>query len=403
LNRAIERPAHSGDQRVAAAIAEIRVGRMIIVLDDEERENEGDLVMAAEKVTPEAVNFMRKEAGGLICVAMTGERLDALQIPLMVAENTATYQTGFTVSVEARGVTTTGISAQDRALTIHALLDPKTKPSDLSRPGHTFPLRGRQGGVLARDGHTEAAIDFARLAGCAPAGVICEIMDEDGSMMRLARLREFGESRQLRLVTIQDLIAYRMRSESLVHRRSTFRLPTRFGEFIAVGYETDIDDVTHIALVMGEVEAGKTLVRVHTECLLGDALGSLRCVCSEQRDEALAMIAKEGRGVFLYLHQEGRGERLRRKMRAYESLERLGAGDQAPEPLPGPRDHRRYGIGAQMLYDLGVREMRLITNNPKKITGIDGYGVTIVERVPMDLRSARLEHDAPQLNCADFG
>jgi 3,4-dihydroxy 2-butanone 4-phosphate synthase/GTP cyclohydrolase II len=385
-------PLPSSGQRVEAAIEDIRAGKMIIVLDDEERENEGDLVMAADKVTPEAINFMRKEAGGLICVAMTGARLDELQIPAMVADNTAPHQTGFTVSVEARGVTTTGISAQDRALTIGVLLDPQTRPADLLRPGHTFPLRAREGGVLARDGHTEAAIDFARLAGCAPAGVICEIMDDDGSMMRLERLREYGERHKLRLVTIQELIAYRMRSELLVHASSTFRLPTRFGEFQATAYETVIDDVTHIALVMGDIGDGKDLlVRVHTECVLGDALGSVRCDCGEQRDAALEMIASHGRGIFLYLHLEGHGERFNRKLRAY-----------ALQELPAPQDKRRYGIGAQMLFDMGVREMRLITNNQKKITGIDGYGVTIVERVPMTLSAPRREDDSLRSSCADF-
>ena len=380
--------AFAEDRAIEAAIADIRAGKMIIVLDDEDRENEGDLVMAADKCTADDINFMRKEAGGLICVPMSAARLDALQIPPMVAENTAMHQTGFTVSVEARDVTTTGISAQDRAATIQVLLDPKTKPSDLLRPGHTFPLRARDGGVLVRAGQTEAAVDFARLAGCEPAGVICEIMDEDGTMMRLPRLREYGERHQLRLVTVKQLIAYRMRSEQLVHRVATFKLPTRFGAFTGIAYETDIDDVAHVAMVMGDIGDGKDiLVRVHSECMTGDALGSIRCDCGAQRDGALEMIAAAGRGVFLYLHQEGRGIGLSHKLRAYALQDKGADTVEANLALGLPADKRDYGIGSQMLVDLGVREMRLITNNPKKIAGIEGYGLTIRERIPMQTAS----------------
>ncbi len=368
------------------AIADIRAGKMVIVLDDEDRENEGDLVMAAQMVTPEAINFMRKEAGGLICVPIIGKRLDELQIPQMVNENTAPLETAFTVSIEARHRTTTGISAQDRAATIQALLDPGAKPSDFARPGHTFPLRAREGGVLVRAGQTEASVDLARLAGFYPAGVIVEIMAEDGTMMRLAQLREFAKKHGLRLVTTKDLIAHRMRTEKLVRRIAEFDLPTTNGLFRGVAYETEIDKVAHIAMVMGEIGDGKNiLVRVHSECLTGDALHSIRCDCAAQRDGALEMIAREGRGVFLYLHQEGRGIGLANKLRAYELQDRGADTVEANLALGLPADRRDYGLGSQMLADLGIKEMRLITNNPKKIVGIEGYGLTIVDRVPLQI------------------
>jgi 3,4-dihydroxy 2-butanone 4-phosphate synthase/GTP cyclohydrolase II len=368
------------------AIADIRAGKMVIVLDDEDRENEGDLVMAAQMITPDAINFMRLEAGGLICVPIIGKRLDELQIPQMVSDNTALHETAFTVSIEARGRTTTGISAQDRSATVQALLDPTAKPADFLRPGHTFPLRARDGGVLVRAGQTEAAVDLARLAGFYPAGVIVEIMDEDGTMMRLPKLRAFAKKHALKLITVKDLIAYRMRTEKLVNRIATFDLPTAHGAFTGIAYETVIDDVAHVAMVMGDVGDGKDiLVRVHSECLTGDALHSLRCDCAAQRDAALELIAREGRGVFLYLHQEGRGIGLANKLRAY-ALQDHGADTvEANIALGLPVDKRDYGIGSQILVDAGVREMRLITNNPTKIVGLEGYGLKIVGRVPLEI------------------
>ncbi|MGH7707766.1 MAG: bifunctional 3,4-dihydroxy-2-butanone-4-phosphate synthase/GTP cyclohydrolase II [Vulcanimicrobiaceae bacterium] len=368
------------------AIADVRAGKMVIVLDDEDRENEGDLVMAAQMVTPEAVNFMRKEAGGLICVPIIGKRLDELHLPQMVSDNTAVHETAFTISIEARNRTTTGISAQDRAETIHALLDPGAKPGDFLRPGHTFPLRAREGGVLVRAGQTEAAVDLARLAGFYPAGVVVEIMAEDGTMMRLPKLCEFAKKHGLRLITVKDLIAYRMRTEKLVHRIAEFDLPTIHGQFRGIAYETTLDQVAHVAMVMGEIGDGKNLlVRVHSECLTGDALHSLRCDCAAQRDATLEMIAREGRGVFLYLHQEGRGIGLANKLRAYELQDRGADTVEANLALGLPVDKRDYGLGSQMLVDLGVREMRLITNNPRKIVGLEGYGLRIVERVPLQI------------------
>ncbi len=369
---------------VAGAIDDIRAGKMVVVLDDEDRENEGDLVMAAQMITPSAVNFMRKHAGGLICVPMVGSRLDELHIPQMVRDNTAVHETAFTVSVEARGMTTTGISAHDRAATIKRLLDPDAKPGDFLRPGHTFPLRAREGGVLVRAGQTEASVDLARLAGLYPAGVICEIMADDGTMERLEGLRAYADRHGLKLVTVKDLIAYRMRNEKLVHRIAEFDLPTTLGTWKGVAFDTSIDENTHVALVMGEIGDGKELlVRVHSECMTGDALHSIRCDCAAQRDGAMRAIAREGRGVFLYLRQEGRGIGLANKLRAYELQDRGADTVEANLVLGLPADKRDYGIGSQILVDLGVREMRLITNNPRKIFGLEGYGLTIVGRMPL--------------------
>ncbi len=381
---------------IEEAIADIRAGKMVIVMDDEDRENEGDLTMAAQMVTPEAINFMTKYGRGLICVPIIGRRLEELHIPMMVRENTSHFETAFTVSIEAKGRTTTGISAQDRAATIKALLDPNAKPSDFVCPGHTFPLRARDGGVLVRAGQTEAAVDLARLAGLYPAGIICEILAEDGTMMRRAGLEEFAARHSLKLITVKDLIAYRMRTEKLVHRIATFALPTKFGTFTGYGYESSVDGACHVALVMGEVGDGRDiLVRVHSECLTGDALGSLRCDCAAQRDGALQIIARAGRGVFLYLHQEGRGIGLANKLRAYELQDKGADTAEANERLGLPVDKRDYGIGSQILHDLGVREMKLITNNPRKIVGLEGYGLRMSGRVPLVIASD--EFNAPYL------
>ena len=369
---------------IEGAIAEIRAGKMVVVLDDEDRENEGDLVMAATMVTPDAINFMRKHAGGLICVPLPGARLDELHIPQMVRDNTAVHETAFTVSVEARGMTTTGISAHDRAATIKRLLDPDAKPADFLRPGHTFPLRAREGGVLVRAGQTEAAVDLARLAGLYPAGVICEIMADDGTMERLEGLRNYADRHELKLITVKDLIAYRMRTEKLVRKIAEFDLPTAFGNFKGIAYGTAIDENTHVALLMGDVGDGRDiLVRVHSECMTGDALHSIRCDCAAQRDAAMQLIAQQGRGVFLYLRQEGRGIGLADKLRAYELQDRGADTVEANLALGLPIDKRDYGIGSQVLADLGVKEMRLITNNPKKIFGLEGYGLKIVGRMPL--------------------
>jgi 3,4-dihydroxy 2-butanone 4-phosphate synthase/GTP cyclohydrolase II len=369
---------------IEEAIADIRAGKMLVVMDDEDRENEGDLTMAAELASPEAINFMTKYGRGLICVSIVGKRLDDLHIPMMVHDNTSRFETAFTVSVEAKGRTTTGISAHDRAATIQALVDTASKPSDFVSPGHTFPLRAREGGVLVRAGQTEAAVDLARLAGLYPAGVVCEILDDDGRMMRRTNLEKFGALHGLKLVTVKDLIAYRMRNEKLVRRIATFKMPTKFGEFSGHAYESLVDDACHVALVKGDIGDGKDIiVRVHSECLTGDALGSKRCDCAAQRDGALNIISKAGRGVFLYLHQEGRGIGLANKLRAYE-LQDSGADTvEANLKLGLPVDKRDYGIGSQILHDLGVREMKVITNNPRKIAGLEGYGLKMIGRVPL--------------------
>jgi 3,4-dihydroxy 2-butanone 4-phosphate synthase / GTP cyclohydrolase II len=371
---------------IPEALEQIKRGKMLIICDDEDRENEGDLYIPADKVTAEAITFMATKGRGLICLSLTGHRLDELQVPMMVQDNTSAFQTAFCVSIEAKHKTTTGISAYDRAATVLTAIDPATKPSDLAKPGHVFPLRAKEGGVLRRPGQTEAAVDLARLAGLYPGGVICEVMKDDGTMARMPDLLRFSEEHGVDIVTIADLINHRLSRESLVKRVAQPKLPTRFGQFTVIAYESMLTERTHLALAMGSWKPGdEVLVRMHSECLTGDALFSLRCDCGPQLEASMDRIAEEGRGVVVYLRQEGRGIGLLNKLKAYELQDQGLDTVEANEALGFAADQRDYGIGAQILHDLGLARVKLLTNNPKKLAALSGFGIQIVDQIPLEM------------------